>query len=84
MTNNKTNCMYFVCHIVNEMMERIKSGRRPSAAALKVFGFVTIIDGVIIDSMSLRCIYFGAASWTCFSVITSPNRNLCMWMKSRT
>ena len=30
---------------------------------------------VVIGSKSLYCIYFGA-SWTVFSVITSPNRNL--------
>jgi len=37
-----------------------------------------IILTTFIDSMILYCIYFGA--WcTCFSVITSPNRNLCAW-----
>jgi len=34
-------------------MERIKSGRRPSAATLKVVGFVTI-DGVITFRVSRR------------------------------
>ena len=33
---------------------------------------------IIIGSKSLYCIYFGG-SWRCFSVITSPNRNLCGW-----
>jgi len=38
--------------------------------------YVTIT--LCIGSSSVYCIYFGAL-WTCFAVITSPNRNLCGW-----
>jgi len=45
--------------------------RRDMLFVVKYVHFV-----IIIGSKSLYCIYF-EASWTCFSVITSPNRNLC-------
>jgi len=47
---------------------------RVSIFAVVVFIFLSF--SVIVGSNSLYCIYFGA-SWTRFSVITSPNRNLC-------
>jgi len=40
------------------------------------------VFNLFIGSKSLYCIYFWA-SWTCFSVTTSPNRNLCGWNLER-
>ena len=40
--------------------------------------FMLLSACLVIGLKSLYCIYFGA-SWTCFSVKTSPNQNRCEW-----